>query len=84
MTYRIFGLLAVLILPGVFVYLLGAFLMSTFDVNLWYDGQRFCAVVAYLYILSSVPEAYYKSERKKEKETQPKVNIEEEQGVTAV
>jgi len=41
----------VLIGAAVFVYLIGAFLIASFDIALWKDGHRFFAVVVYLFLV---------------------------------
>lgn len=73
MDRRVLGLLAFFVLPGVFVYLVGVFLISTFDINLWYDGQRFTAVVVYIYILVNLARGLYGDSDKKKNQNSDKV-----------
>jgi hypothetical protein len=41
----------ILIGAAVFVYLIGAFLIASFNIALWKDEQRFFAVVIYLFLV---------------------------------
>ena len=62
MIWRVFSYV---VLPALFVYLVASFLMSTFDINLWYSHQRFFAVVAYFLILSAVTEGDKRKKKSK-------------------
>lgn len=44
---------AILIGAAVFVYLIGSFLIASFNITLWKDGHRFFAVVVYLFLVWS-------------------------------
>ncbi|GAA4464918.1 hypothetical protein GCM10023189_44840 [Nibrella saemangeumensis] len=47
----------VLIGTAIFVYLIGSFLIATFDITMWKDGDRFLIVVFYLILVSSALKA---------------------------
>jgi len=46
-------LLSILVGSAAFIYLIGAFLIATFNIALWSAGQRIFAVFVYLFIAGS-------------------------------
>lgn len=73
MFYRVLLLVTAITFPALFTYFIASFLMSTFDVNLWYPEQRFFTVVAYLLLISGVGKAY--SDRGEQKSGSKNVNV---------
>lgn len=67
----------ILIGAAVFVYLIGAFLIASFNIALWKDGHRFFAVVVYLFLVWSSLKALAeptKNEESKQRELETDYN----------
>ncbi|KAB7725508.1 hypothetical protein F5984_26070 [Rudanella paleaurantiibacter] len=56
----------ILIGAAVFVYLIGAFLIASFNIAMWKDGHRFFAVVIYLFLVWSSLKALAEPTKKEE------------------
>ena len=56
----------ILIGAAVFIYLIGAFLIASFNIALWKDGHRFFAVVVYLFLVWGSLKALAEPTKKEE------------------
>lgn len=69
-------LLSILVGSAAFVYLIGAFLIATFNITLWSAGQRTFAIFIYLFIaggaLKSITESLSGSNPRQEDEIEGK------------
>jgi len=69
----------ILIGTAVFVYLIGSFLIASFNIALWEDGHRFFAVVIYLFLvwagLKALVEPAKEGEPKQKKELETNHNV---------
>ena len=59
--------LGFLVGTAVFVYLIGSFLIASFDISVWKDGDRFITVVIYLLLVWASIKAFTESQKPKSK-----------------
>lgn len=58
----------ILVGTAIFVYLIGSFLIATFDITMWKDGDRFLVVVFYLILVGSAFTALTEPDKSKQKD----------------